>query len=460
MKRLTLSVALAAALAIGVPVVHADSFTYHGSLQDAGKAADGSYDMQLTLYSQREGGAVLAGPITLYAVPVKEGNFVTAVDFGAMAPLASQGWVGVKVKPAGETQFTALDVRSPVEPEGGSCPGSWTLDGNAGIPSGSYIGTADTNTVYIESNAHTAAYFNPNGAVGIAYPDGASGAYSTAIGYHAATLNDGSTMIGGYNDNGLASGIRDSAQNQFIVAAAGGVGINTSHAPDGNPLYDELTIAPSPSLPGTNADLTLETTANPAYSGFNIAAEPGGYLDINGMTYNGTTLTYDRLLTVNYLHGPGGYAEFAFNGTTYHGPLTVGNDGDSHGNGAYVTSGGVWTNASSRSFKEGFGSVDAIAVLDKLVALPVQTWFYKASRDEGQHMGPFAEDFAKTFGLGNDEKHITTVDESGVALAAIQGLNRKVENENAQLRQQNADLHSQLDRVMARLDKLEADGEK
>jgi hypothetical protein len=75
-------------------------------------------------------------------------------------------------------------------------------------------------------------------------------------------------------------------------------------------------------------------------------------------------------------------------------------------------------------------------------------------------MGPFAEDFAKTFGLGNDEKHITTVDESGVALAAIQGLNRKVENENAQLRQQNADLHSQLDRVMARLDKLEADGEK
>ncbi len=460
MKRLTLSVALAAALAIGVPVVHADSFTYHGSLQDAGKAADGSYDMQLTLYSQREGGAVLAGPITLYAVPVKEGNFVTAVDFGAMAPLASQGWVGVKVKPAGETQFTALDVRSPVEPEGGSCPGSWTLDGNAGIPSGSYIGTADTNTVYIESNAHTAAYFNPNGAVGIAYPDGASGAYSTAIGYHAATLNDGSTMIGGYNDNGLASGIRDSAQNQFIVAAAGGVGINTSHAPDGNPLYDELTIAPSPSLPGTNADLTLETTANPAYSGFNIAAEPGGYLDINGMTYNGTTLTYDRLLTVNYLHGPGGYAEFAFNGTTYHGPLTVGNDGDSHGNGAYVTSGGVWTNASSRSFKEGFGSVDAMAVLDKLVALPVQTWFYKASRAEGQHMGPFAEDFAKTFGLGNDEKHITTVDESGVALAAIQGLNRKVENENAQLRQQNADLHSQLDRVMARLDKLEADGEK
>ena len=75
-------------------------------------------------------------------------------------------------------------------------------------------------------------------------------------------------------------------------------------------------------------------------------------------------------------------------------------------------------------------------------------------------MGPFAEDFAQSFGLGQDEKHITTVDESGVAFAAIQGLNRKVENENADLRQQNAALQSRLDRVNARLDKLEGHTEE
>jgi hypothetical protein len=120
----------------------------------------------------------------------------------------------------------------------------------------------------------------------------------------------------------------------------------------------------------------------------------------------------------------------------------------------------VWTNASSKAFKENFGEVVVGAVLDKLVAMPIQTWFYKASHEEGQHMGPFAEDFAATFGLGKDEKHITTVDESGVALAAIQGLNSKVEDENAVLREQNAALQSRLDRVTVRLDRLEGHAEE
>ncbi len=70
-------------------------------------------------------------------------------------------------------------------------------------------------------------------------------------------------------------------------------------------------------------------------------------------------------------------------------------------------------------------------------------------------MGPVAEDFAATFGLGNDDKHITTVDESGVAFAAIQGLNRKVETDNASLRRENADLRGALERMSERLDKLE-----
>jgi len=70
-------------------------------------------------------------------------------------------------------------------------------------------------------------------------------------------------------------------------------------------------------------------------------------------------------------------------------------------------------------------------------------------------MGPVAEDFAEAFGLGSDEKHIGTVDESGVAFAAIQGLNQKVETENAKLKVQNAALQDKLDDVLARLSKLE-----
>jgi hypothetical protein len=45
-----------------------------------------------------------------------------------------------------------------------------------------------------------------------------------------------------------------------------------------------------------------------------------------------------------------------------------------------------------------------------------------------RHIGPMAQDFHAAFGLdGTDDKHIATVDADGAALAAIQGLNAKVE---------------------------------
>ena len=150
--------------------------------------------------------------------------------------------------------------------------------------------------------------------------------------------------------------------------------------------------------------------------------------------------------------------------------MRVGTD-TSNGNGAYVSNGGSWTNGSSRSFKEAFGPVDVGALLDKLLTLPVQTWFYKNGQREGRHLGPMAEDFAQVFELGSDKQYIATVDESGVALAAIQGLNQKIEGENASLKEatrtlsdqsellarENAELRSKLDDVLARLSKLESE---
>ena len=58
----------------------------------------------------------------------------------------------------------------------------------------------------------------------------------------------------------------------------------------------------------------------------------------------------------------------------------------------------------------------------------MESWSYKA-RPGNKHIGPMAQDFHAAFGLnGSDDTHIATVDESGVALAAIQGLNEKVES--------------------------------
>jgi len=103
--------------------------------------------------------------------------------------------------------------------------------------------------------------------------------------------------------------------------------------------------------------------------------------------------------------------------------------------GAHLTTGGTWTNASSRTLKDGFAAVDTARVLDALLALPITTWHYRGS-GEGRHLGPVAEDFKSAFGLAGDGRGISTVDADGVALAAIQGLNAKLEEQIAHLREE------------------------
>jgi hypothetical protein len=76
-----------------------------------------------------------------------------------------------------------------------------------------------------------------------------------------------------------------------------------------------------------------------------------------------------------------------------------------------------------------FGSDQPVVTLDKVAALPMASWNYKAQGADVRHLGPTAQDFHAAFHLGESERTIATVDADGVALAAIQGLNRKLESE-------------------------------
>lgn len=99
---------------------------------------------------------------------------------------------------------------------------------------------------------------------------------------------------------------------------------------------------------------------------------------------------------------------------------------------------GTLSQGSDRHIKQGFTTVDPQAVLDKVAALPIQTWTYTNDVSR-RHIGPVAQDFHAAFGLnGTDDTHIATVDADGVALAAIQGLNQKLEQaqrENSSLKE-------------------------
>jgi hypothetical protein len=90
--------------------------------------------------------------------------------------------------------------------------------------------------------------------------------------------------------------------------------------------------------------------------------------------------------------------------------------------GAYLTTAGAWTNASSRDQKENFTPVDGQAVLASLAEMPITTWNHKVEDPSIRHMGPVAQDFYAAFGLGASDTSIGTLDADGVALAAIQGL--------------------------------------
>ncbi|HKX61073.1 MAG TPA: hypothetical protein VJS65_04505, partial [Verrucomicrobiae bacterium] len=74
---------------------------------------------------------------------------------------------------------------------------------------------------------------------------------------------------------------------------------------------------------------------------------------------------------------------------------------------------------------------------------------------------PMAQDFYETFGLGGNPTAIATIDADGVALAAIQGLNRKLtdelqhrDTEIAELRQQLSEVKSLLREIVDRKEKL------
>jgi len=131
--------------------------------------------------------------------------------------------------------------------------------------------------------------------------------------------------------------------------------------------------------------------------------------------------------------------------------------------GAYLSHAGVWTSVSDRNVKTNFTNVSARDVLERVVAMPVQAWSYNAEDPAIRHIGPMAQDFYAAFKVGDDDKHIGTIDEGGVAFAAIQGLNQKLEQQVKErdarisaLERRLADLEATVQKVSAQMERSKA----
>ncbi|HEY6042690.1 MAG TPA: tail fiber domain-containing protein, partial [Anaerolineae bacterium] len=302
-----------------------------------------------------------------------------------------------------------------------------------------FIGGGTFNTASGAYSTVSGGYGNTASAYAATVPGGelnqAGGNDSLAAGCHANANNAGAFV---WADN-TCTDFSSTANNQFLVKATGGVGIGTN-APvaqlhvssGGDNFFPALRL--SQTNPNDYVRVRLTNDATSPADGYNnrwdMAAISTTFLIYSGKD-NQSAL---RLTPAD---------------PTYYMLM---------GNLAYLTHGGTWTNASDKNLKANFAAVDNNDVLARVRQLPLTTWSYKAEPESVRHLGPMAQDFRAAFGLGADDKSITTVDESGVALAAIQGL----AHENDDLRTKNALLEArvtsqqrQLDAVNARLAALE-----
>jgi len=293
------------------------------------------------------------------------------------------------------------------------------------------IGT-NTSSSVIGGGSNNEIGDNTSGAT---IPGGAQNFATTlafAAGYRAKANHSGAFVWADWQFADFAS----TAANQFLIRAAGGVGIGTA-APS-NPLTVEAAGTTSGGANGFTEVVARFKRPGASHSAASVDANTGQdailYLAENGSAWWGLRHDSDASHKFNLRYQGGGANTTVLTVTTN---ANVGIGNTSPSDRLTVVNarcdGSSWINASDRRLKQDFVPVDPKAVLEKVVALPVQQWSYRAQPDQ-KHVGPVAQDFRAAFGLGEDDTSIATVDADGVALAAIQGLNQKVNDELATLR--------------------------
>jgi FtsZ-binding cell division protein ZapB len=370
---------------------------------------------------------------------------------------------------------------------------AWLLTGNAGTnPADNFLGTLDNNPLRIQVNNQQTFQFNTNFSiqrdddgnargsdavdlqrVRSAATRVASGQYSVIGGGRENTASGSDATVGGGERNTASGWSSTVGGGQFNnasgrVATIGGGASNTAseqYATVGGGLNNIAS--------GFWATIGGGYT-NSARGSYSVV--PGGFSNTANASYN-LVFGQDVDPSVTETHRvyffgdgnafpPRSSGFLVINRLDGDHPIHVGTNG-TNGNGAHLTIGGRWTDGSSRSFKERFVQYRPAEVLEKILQLPVEGYFYKGT--EEYHITPMAEDFYRLFGTGVHEiietdstgqlvrrpnpdvdKYLAASDVAGVALLGIQALHEEnaqlcqrvfdMRAENAQLRQQVSDM--------------------
>ena len=302
-----------------------------------------------------------------------------------------------------------------------------------------------------------------------AYPNVVTGAWGTIGGgaNNQAGGGNAATVAGGFQNNASSTESTIGGGNQNTAsgldATIGGGGINTASGDDatvgggGNNTASGLSATVAGGAQNT-ASLEGATVAggenNKAAGQFSMVlggqstSALGQYSLAAGhiatANYDGSFVWSDTT-GIAFDNAPNQFIAQASGGVTFYSA-----PGAAAGV-VLVAGSSSWASLSDRNVKANVSAVDGQALLARLAAIPVSTWNYKTQPDSVRHMGPMAQDFRAAFGLGEDDKHISTLDAEGVALAAIQALYQTV----TQLKQDLGDKDQQIAELRARLAHLE-----
>jgi hypothetical protein len=447
------------------------AFTYQGRLNDAGVPANGSYDLQFIVYDNVIGGNQ-QGPIrTNTALQVNNGLFTTTLDFGGGVFTGPDRWLEISVRASSQMPFTALAPRQqltaaayaisagnlsgslPASQLAGTIPAAQlpqnvVVNNASGISlsgtfSGDGAGLTGLNASSLSSGTLSDQRLSSNVAL-----QGSENNFSGNQLFHGAIYLNG---IDGFDQSSGGNFLIDSANQpggRLSVLANGNVGIGNPNPASKLDVIGDVAVSGNLNLIG-NATLAGNTVvAAPASLSFGNQTRQ--MLNLWGTAY-GVGVERSSLYCRSDFgfiwyqggsHVPG--ADYPTGGKTL---MQLFSDGS-------LNIAGGFGSLSDRNAKEGFEPIDPHDVLEKVADLPITGWSYK-SAPSVRHLGPMAQDFFTAFHLGNDDKHITTVDEGGVALAAIQGLNQKLEARSQELEGRSRKLEAENAELRQRLGVLE-----
>ena len=415
--------------AAGVP----NAISYQGKLTDSSGVAvpDGSYTMRFKLFDAQTLGNQLwdSGDTS---VSTTGGVFTVQLGTTPNPPINSATlttdtvWLETTVASSTLPRVKLLSVPFALRSADGPF---WSLLGNAGTtPGTNFIGTTDNQPLEFRVNNTRGFRLEPtSGAPNVI--GGYSGNTVTA-GYYGATISGGgesSYPNSVTNHYGTVGGGYGNAAGGYSAAVGGGY-YNTASGPEATVGGGLTNIASGffATVPGG--------ATNAALGDYSFAAGRRAKANHSGafVWADATNADFASTAANQFRARASGGAWFYSNSAQLTGVVLAAGSG-------------AWANASDRSLKTNFASIDGKEILAKVAALPMSSWNYKSQDASIRHIGPVAQDFAAAFKVGEDDKHISTIDADGVALAAIQGLYQELKIRDAKIAQQQ----KQIDEIKA-----------